>query len=426
MGIVLRNVITLLDGRTSGTVDLRIEGKKISAIGERVFPLSEEDTVIDGTGRLAIPGFVNAHTHLPMGLFRGLADDIPLQTWLEDYIWPAERALTSEDVYWGSLLGIAEMLKGGTTQFADMYFHTDAIGRAVAETGVRALLSYGIVAQALDRHGRAEIGRADEVIEKWQGAADGRIRTAVSPHAVYTCGKETWEAAIELAQKRGVPLHIHLSETGVEVERCRNEWKETPVRALDRLDAFAVPTLAAHCVHVDEEEMERLAERDVTVVHCPKSNAKLGNGNAPITALRSVGVEIILGTDGAASNNSLDMIEEMRFASLFQKGSLQDPTAVPAWEAVRMATEAGAEALGAGARKISVGEDADVVLVDLDRIDTVPAYEPLSTLVYAAHADDVTDVIVAGEFLLRDRELLTVDEERVKHEVKRRSQQYNK
>ncbi len=421
MGIVLRNVVALVDGKANETVDIRIRGKKLDTIGESVLPVSETDTIIDGEGKLAVPGFVNAHTHLPMVLFRGLAEDISLSTWLEDYIWPAERELTSEDVYWGSLLGIAEMLKGGTTQFADMYFHTGAIGRAVTDSGIRALLSYGIVAQTLDKHGKQEMERASGIIDRWQGAADGRIRTAVSPHAVYTCGKETWRAVINLAQERDVPLHIHLSETREEVDRCREEWNETPVRALDRLGVFAVPTLAAHCVHVDQEEIERLAERNVTVVHCPKSNAKLGNGNAPIVALRSAGARVALGTDGAASNNSLDMMEEMRFASLFQKGSLKDPTAIPAREAVRMATECGAAALGSGAREIAVGEDADLILIDLDRVDTVPAYEPVTTLVYAAHADSVTDVIVAGEFLLRDRELLTIDEERVKYEVKRRS-----
>lgn len=419
MGIVIKNVV-VRKAESTKIVNLRIEKGSISAVSENPLSISPGDTVVDGGGKLALPGFVNAHTHIPMSLFRGLADDLPLDIWLRDHIWPAEKLLSDEDVYWGSLLSLAEMIKSGTTQIADMYFHTDSIARAVSEAHVRATLSYGIVADKLDEQGKDQISKAREVVERWHNTSGGRIRTAISPHAIYTCGKDVWAASVDLAQAKSVPLHIHLSETRDEVAWAIDNWGLRPVHALDSIGVFSVPTIAAHCVHVDEEEIDLLAQRSVTAVHCPKSNAKLGNGHAPVVSLQRAGVNVALGTDGAASNNSQDMIEEMRMASLLQKGSLEDPTALPARDVAAMATRNGAVALGMGARDISVGQDADIVLVDLSGVDTAPAYEPYSALVYAAHGCDVTDVLVAGEFLLRDRKLLTIDEEKVKYEVTRR------
>lgn len=416
MGIVIKNVVVDEEGSVK-SVNLRIEDGFISAVTEEAIQELLGDTVIDGKGKFALPGFVNAHTHIPMSLFRGLADDISLDTWLHDHIWPAEKRLTDDDVYWGSLLSLAEMLRSGTTQIADMYFHTDSIARAVSEAGMRGTLSYGIVAHRLDQHGKDEISKAHEVVKDYHGSSHGRIRTAISPHAIYTCGRDVWRAATALAREEHVPLHIHLCETRAEVEWSMKNWGHSPVTALDDLGVFSVPTIAAHCVHVNEEEIRLLAQRSVTAVHCPKSNAKLGNGHAPVVSLLSAGVNVALGTDGAASNNSQDMLEEMRMASLLQKAALEDPTALPARQVARMATENGADALGMGAHRIAVGEDADIVLVRLDGVDTVPTYEPFSALVYAAHARNVTDVLVAGEFLLRDGELLTIDEERVKYEV---------
>jgi 5-methylthioadenosine/S-adenosylhomocysteine deaminase len=315
-----------------------------------------------------------------------------------------------------------------------MYFHTDAIGRAVEEVGVRALLSCGIIAERLDAHGKRELKKAEEAITHWEGAANGRIRTAVSPHAIYTCGEPVWRAAIDLAEKYAVPIHTHLAESAEETKWCQENLGLSPVYALDRIGVFSVSTvsdqaasvstLVAHCVRVDEADIRLLAEREVTVVHCPKSNAKLGNGIAPLAAMRAAGVRVALGTDGAATNNSLDMIEEMRMATLLEKGTEEDPTSLPARDVVEMATRFGAEALGMGAKQLAVGEPADLVLINLDSIRTLPAYDPFSALVYAAHVEDVTDVIVAGRFLLKDKELLTIDEERVKHEVKRIAKRY--
>jgi len=425
MGIVLRNITAVIDGATAvKTVNLRIDGKRISTISEDPLPINPGETVIEGEGKLAIPGLVNAHSHLPMVLFRGLADDLPLRTWLEDHIWPVERELSPKDVYWASLLGLAEMIRAGTTMCADMYFYTNEVGRAVEEVGLRAVLSYGVVAPEFDAHGKAELKKAEAVITRWEGAGDGRIKTALSPHAIYTCGEEVWKAAIELAQKYEVILHTHLAETREEVEQCRAQRGLSPVATLDRFGALSIPVLAAHCVHVDKDDIHLLADREVSVVHCPKSNAKLGSGIAPIVAMQKAGVTVALGTDGAAANNSLDMIEEMRMAALLQKVSSEDPTVLPAREVALMATQAGAKALRTGAQGLAVGQDADIVLVDLDCVRTLPIYDPLSALVYAAHSQDITDVMVAGRFLLRDRELVTIDEEKVKQEVKRLSKRY--
>jgi len=428
LGIILRNIVTGAE-KEAKVIQLRIEGETISAISEEELPLRADDTVIDGGRKLVLPGFVNAHTHLPMVLCRGLADDLLLRVWLEEHIWPIEKDLHPEEVYWGALFGLAEMIHGGTTTCADMYFHTDAIGRAVEEVGMRALLSCGIIAERLDAHGKRELKKAEEAITHWEGAANGRIRTAVSPHAIYTCGEPVWHAAIDLAGKYAVPIHTHLAESAEETKWCQKNLGLRPVPALDRIGAFSaptvsVPTLVAHCVWVDEADIRLLAERGVTVVHCPKSNAKLGNGIAPLAAMRAAGVRVALGTDGAATNNSLDMIEEMRMATLLEKGIEEDPTALPARDVVEMATRVGAEALGMGTKRLAVGEPADLVLIDLDSIRTLPAYDPFSALVYAAHVEDVTDVIVAGRFLLKDKELLTIDEERVKHEVKRIAKRY--
>ena len=427
MRTVLSNVVAVVDDTAfPRPANLQIDGTRISAISEDPFPAGASEQVIDGRGKLAIRGFVNAHTHLPMVLFRGLAEDIPLKTWLEDHIWPIEKKLRPEEIYWASLLGLCEMIRTGTTLFADMYFHCDEIGRAVEEAGLRALLSYGIIAPNMDERGETELGKAEAVVRRWEGAADGRIRTAVSPHAVYTCGQEVWEAAVELARGHDVPLHTHLAESEEEVRWCRKEKDGSPAAILDRFGVFSVPTVAAHCVHVSDADIALLADRGVSVVHCPKSNAKLGNGIAPIAAMRKAGVQVALGTDGAATNNSLDMIEEMRVASLLAKATTGAPAALPAPEAVRMATREGARALGVTGETLAVGQPADVVLIDLDRSHTLPSYDPCSGLVYAAHASDVTDVWVAGRLLLRNGELTTIDEQRVKHEVKRLSEEYRK
>jgi len=423
MGIVLKGIAAALgEALTVKRVDIRIEGNKIEKISESPLPVAPADELVSGEGKLAIPGFVNLHTHLPMVLFRGAADDLPLEEWLRDRIWPLEARLTDEAVYWGSLLGLAEMIRSGTTAFSDMYFHLDAIERAVAESGMRAVLSYGIIAAELDAHGKEELARAEETGKRLKDGEE-RMKAAVAPHSIYTCGREVWKRAVELALEQEVPIHTHLSETQTEVADCYVRHRMSPVELLQEWGGFSAPTIAAHCVHVTPSDVDILARHRVTVAHCPRSNAKLGNGIAPISRLRSAGVNVGIGTDGAASNNSLDMASELRFAALSAKAASGDPTIIPAQEAVQMATVAGARALGLEGT-IAEGNRADIAIVDLERVETIPTSDPLSSLVYSAGRGAVTDVVVDGRFLMRDRSLTTIDEDRVKYEVKKIAKSY--
>ncbi|MBN1858937.1 amidohydrolase [Candidatus Bipolaricaulota bacterium] len=417
MGTVLRDVRTI--AHQGLPVDIRIAGRIIAAVSPSPILPRPGDEIIDGGGKLAVPGLVNAHGHAPMTLLRGIADDVPLQTWLEQAIWPTEAKMTEDDVYWGTLLAQAEMLRSGTTQFADMYFHVDAIARAVAEGGLRALLSYGMIADRLDRHGRSEIDRTEHLLRTWHGEENDRIRIAVAPHAIYTCGEEIWREAVAVASRYNVPIHTHVCETKKEVDDWRSSHGRSPIAELQRWGVFSVPTLAAHCVHVEAEDIHWLAKNNVTVVHCPASNAKLGSGIAPLGMFSRHDVSVAIGTDGAASNNNLDMLRELRLAVLLQKASRQDPTAMSAEDAFKLATQNGAAACGTNAGALEVGTLADLVLIDLDRCPTMPVHRPLSAVVYASDPASVTDVYVDGQPLLRNGELLTLDEEKIRAEVRR-------
>ncbi len=426
MGIVLKGITAALgEALVLKRVDIRIEGNTIETVSESPLEAKEGYETIQGEGKLAIPGLVNAHTHLPMVLFRGAADDLPLSQWLSEYIWPREARLTEDEIYWGALLGLAEMIRSGTTLFSDMYFHLDAIGRAVAESGMRALLSYGIIAPRLDEKGKQELERTEWTITHLHDTVDGRIRIAVAPHSVYTCGKDVWEMAVKLARKYEVPIHTHIAETRDEVADCYVRDGVSPVELLERWGALSGPVIAAHCVHVSPADIEILKARGVSVVHCPKSNAKLGSGTAPVARMSEAGVNVALGTDGAASNNSLNMIAELRFASLAAKAVNENPMLIPAKDALRMASAVGATALGSGdTGKIEEGCRADIVLLDIEMLETLPMYDPISALVYSAGREAVSDVMVDGRFLMRERTLTTIDEDRVKYEVKRIANRY--
>jgi 5-methylthioadenosine/S-adenosylhomocysteine deaminase len=416
MGIVLRNLCPR-DG--NGRVSLRIEDGRIDRLAKEDLSPAVGDQVIDASGRLAIPGFVNAHTHLAMVLLRGQAEDVPLRTWLEDYVWPIESTLTPEDVYWCTLHALVESIRSGTVAVADMYFHTDAVARAVEQSGIRALLSYGMVAPSLDEGGREELLAAEATVMKWHGAGNGRIQVAVSPHTVYTCGEDVLRRAGQLAGQLGVPIHTHVSESREEVASCISRVGMTPPAYLERLGVLDVPTLAAHCVHVNEEDLAILKRHDVHVAHCPKSNAKLGNGVAPIVRMRELGIPVALGTDGVASNNRLDMIEELRAAWLVERAVSEEPARLLAQDAVAMATVSGREALRLPRADLQPGDVADFVLLDVSGLHALPPQPADAFLAFAAQSSDVTDVFVAGRPLMRNRELLTIDEERVQSEVLR-------
>ncbi|MCS7216714.1 MAG: amidohydrolase [Candidatus Bipolaricaulota bacterium] len=394
--------------------DVVIEGRRFAALLTGEKPQGPFDLVVEGEGRLLLPGFVNAHTHLAMTLFRGLAQDRPLRQWLTEEVWPREKRLTAEVVHWFALLGLAEMIRSGTTAFADMYFFMEEVAEAVEQAGVRALLAYGVIAPTPERV-EPELKKAEEFAREWDGRAEGRIRVALAPHAPYTCGPEVWKRAVALARELRLPLHTHLAETREEVEEVRARTGRSPVEWLEELGVFGVPVLAAHCVHLSEKDMEILAAHGVHAVHCPTSNLKLACGIAPVAEMLRTGVNVCLGTDGAGSAGDLNMVEEMRLAALLAKVRTGDPQALSAREALGLATWRGAVALGWGKEvgTIEVGRRADGILLRLDRVHLFPDYDPIANVVYAGQAADVEAVFVDGRFLLRDGQLQTLDEEEI-------------
>jgi len=372
------------------------------------------DKSISGEGKILAPGLFNAHTHLAMTLFRGKAADMNLMQWLEEEIWPVEKKLTAEDVHWFSRLGLVEMIRSGTVGFADMYFFMDEVAQAAEEAGLRALLSYGIIAPSADRV-EPELRKAEEFASAWNGTADGRITTAFSPHAPYTCGPELWSQATKLARELKIPIHTHLAETKEEVDRMREQTGRTPVEWLEGLGVFSVPTLAAHCVHVTEKDCNILAAHRVAVAHCPTSNARLACGIAPTTDLLNGGVCVALGTDGPGSSGSLDLLREMRMAAMLGKLRQTDPQAIGVDQTLAMASKNGAAALGLRNETgtIAEGKWADGILVARRNAHMIPGYSPLTDLVYSAEKADVEAVFVKGNMLMEGRRLLTLDEERI-------------
>ncbi|WP_370004720.1 amidohydrolase family protein [Methanothermobacter sp. KEPCO 2] len=389
-----------------------IEGNTIEEVSDTLSP-GDADTVIDGHGKLIIPGLVNTHTHLSMTLFRGMADDLPLDRWLNDHIWPAEAHLNGEYCHAGALLGCVEMIRSGTTTFNDMYFYMDDVACAVDEAGLRCVLSHGMIDLGDDDKRRAEIRESLRIIRECHGMADGRIKVALGPHSPYTCSEELLRETARLAAEHGVGIHIHVSETENEVREVSEAHGMSPVEYLDSTGVLGPGTVAAHCVWLKENEMEILSERGVKVSHNPSSNMKLASGTSPVPELMERGVNVSIGTDGAASNNNLDMFEEMKTASLLQKVSLHDPTALPAMDVFQMATLNGAEALGIYSGLIEEGRLADLVVLNTRRPHLTPWRNPASHLVYSASGADVDTVICDGRILLLEGELKVLDEEYV-------------
>ncbi|MFC4359632.1 amidohydrolase [Halobium salinum] len=372
------------------------------------------DDDLDASGGLVMPGLVNAHTHVAMTLLRGYADDKPLDAWLQEDIWPAEAEFGPRDVRAGADLGILEMVKTGTTAFADMYFHVPEVVDAVRESGVRARVGHGAVTVGKDDEGaRADVEESLDVAREFQGAADGRVSTALMPHSLTTVDEALLREAVETAREEGIPVHFHANETLDEVDPIVSERDERPLAYADDVGMLGETDFCAHGVHVDDAEIELLAERDTAVVHCPASNMKLASGMAPVQAMLDAGVTVALGTDGAASNNDLDAFDELRDAAMLGKLAADDASAVPAEAAVRMATEGGADALGIPAGRVEAGALADLVVVDFDEPHLTPAHDPVSHLAYAVTGSDVRHTVCDGRVLMRDRQVLTMDESKV-------------
>lgn len=355
------------------------------------------DETLDAEGTAILPPFYNTHTHAAMSLLRGYADDMPLQKWLQDYIWPYENKMTAQDIREGSRLAVREMIRTGTVFFSDMYFEIDQTIAVVQEFGIRAAIGVTFV----DSHSKSQQADKLDMLRQWVDPSGGLITLTVAPHAIYTVSPDLLVKCADTARSLGLKLHIHLSETRQEVEDCLRAHGTTPVRYLDSLGFLGPDVIAAHVVHVDEEEAAILASRGVTIAHCPCSNMKLASGIFPYKLLHEAGCRITLGTDGDSSNNNLDMREEMKFAALLAKVSSGDPEVLPAAEALEMATRSGAEAFGLDAGVIREGALADALLVRLDDPRMQPCHNLVSNWVYAAGSSCIDCVICNGRIVMK-------------------------
>jgi 5-methylthioadenosine/S-adenosylhomocysteine deaminase len=414
MSILIKNVIL-----ESKKKDIFIEENKIEKIGENLDLKANEK--IDGRGEKAVlPGFVNCHTHSAMTLFRGYADDFPLKEWLTKKIWPLEQKITEDDVYWGTKLACLEMIKTGTTCFNDMYWYGEAVIEAAREMGLRAVVGPLII--DFDKK-RGSIENFEKMYQKFKLKLTGvgSLSISVAPHSIYGVSKENLIWAKDFAEKENLLLHIHLSETEEEVNGCLKLAKLRPVEYLEKIGFLNGNCILAHSIWLNEKEIEILAKRKCSVVYNPCSNMKLASGIFPYKKLKEAGVNICLGTDGPASNNSLDMFLEMKFASLLQKIKEMDPTIAPAKEIFEIATKNGAKALKINAGEIKVGKLADLILIDLNQISLTPGHNLVSDIVYSAKGNCVSDLICNGKILMQDRKI--EGEEKIKKEATKRARE---
>jgi len=395
---------------------------------ERVAAPEEIDTAADETldadGGLVLPGLVNAHGHAPMTLLRGYADDKPLDAWLQEDIWPAEGELTAEDIRVGTELAAVEMIRTGTTGFVDMYFEEPHVAGVVEESGLRALLGHGFVSVGKPEEGaREDMEKSVNFAAQYDGLAGGRISTAVMPHSLTTVNEELLREAVEHAREADLPVHIHANETAEEVEPIVDEHGVRPLAYAEDVGLLEDGDFLAHCVHVDDAEIEILADSEAVAVHCPASNAKLASGIAPVAEMLDAGVTVGLGTDGAASNNDLDMFDEIRDAAMLGKLGANDAAAVPASAAVRMATEGSAAALGFDSGRVEEGANADLAVVDLDAAHLTPEHDLVSHLAYATSGQDVRHTVCDGDVLMEDREIRTLDVDAVRERAQERAEE---
>lgn len=416
--IVIKNVNYLNPSGEVEVANIFIDGDKISKItsGGEV----QAQNVIDGRGKFAVPGFINAHTHASMTLLRSYADDLALMDWLNNHIWPIENKMNRADIRVGAELAAVEMIKGGTTTFVDMYGpDMEEVAKVVETSGLRGVLCRGIIG-IFD--GDEKLATNVELYKNWHGKADGRIKVMFGPHAIYTCPPDFLKKIYNEAAKVGAEIHMHMNETLDEINDCMKNYGKRPFEVVAETGLLDFGTLAAHCVHLSENEIEIMAAKKVRVAHNPGSNMKLASGICPVPKLLDKKIVVGLGTDGASSNNNLDMLEEIRLAALLHKVDTLDPLAIPALEALKMGTEYGAAAVGIeNIGKISEGYKADITLFDMNSAEWLPCYNPISLLVYSANSSSVDTVIVDGRILMEKRELKTLDEEKIFAEFKSRA-----
>ena len=425
MSTLFTNVTALLMDDAFTTLRggfVAVEGRRITHAGPDR-PAGDFDEVIDCTGRVMLPGFVNAHTHVPMTLMRGYGGGHDLQTWLNDWIFPAEAKLDDRAVRAGAGLGLAEMIASGVTCIADMYMRTDTIAQLCLDAGISANLSCGGVyfgaAGDFTSDGCGDCKNQEELTERWHNAGHGQIRTDASIHAEYTSCAPLWKWMADYARDNGLRMHVHVSETVSEHEACLARHGLTPIETLDQYGVWDNGGIAAHCVYTTAEDWAVMRDRDVSCVHNPWSNLKLGSGIAPIPAMLNAGVNVALGTDGMSSHNSADFFSDIKLAACLHKGAGRDPMAVTVRQALEMATVSGARALGrTDTGRIAPGYMADLILVDFTAPNLTPCHDEGENLVYAAHGSNVALNMARGKVIYKDGEFLTLDLEEIKREVR--------
>jgi 5-methylthioadenosine/S-adenosylhomocysteine deaminase len=420
------NILRLENGevKIDQNQDIFIRGNRIAAIR----PVGElnpgaQDEAIAGTGLLAIPGFINTHAHIPMVLFRGLAEDVSIEAWFNDYIWPLESNLLPEDIYWGALLGLAEMIENGITSVADHYFFMDQVAEAVCQSGMRANLAWGI----FEHEGEEKLERTSQFIQRWNGAGEGRVTTWLGPHAPYTCGPQYLRLCSRRANELHSGIHIHVSETVAQVDSSLEKYGMTPVKMLAEAGILDIPCILAHCIYPSEADFDLLEGTGAGIAHAPKTYLKLGMGTAPVRKYRSRRIPVGLATDGAVSSNSLDILEQLRLMALTQKQAAGDSSIFTVAEALDTAFHGGAAVMKMenDLGDIAEGKLADITLLRQDGLHVFPRYDPAANLLYSSRASDVNTVVCNGRVLLHDRKLLTIDKEQVKKEISTRLNRLN-
>lgn len=420
MSILIKN-ISYLDIEKEKIIDhadIFIEASIIKKIGENLKVNADE--ILDGENKLLTPGFVNAHTHLGMSYFRNYADDLALMDWLQNEIWPIEAKLNAEDIYWSSMLSIIENIKSGVTTFCDMYYEMDRVGDAAIESGIRGVLTRGMT--DVDGKGEEKLQEFDALYNNYHNRSDGRIKVVPAPHAIYTCSTEFLKEISDNAKKLyDNIIHIHLSETLTEVENSKKEYGMTPIEYVNSLGLLDSQIIAAHCVHITDQEIELVKDKKFYPVYNPSSNLKLASGFTPVDKMLKNNIKMAMGTDGDSSNNNQDFVEEMHIGGIVNKAVTMNEKAVPAIEILKMATVNGAEALGFENLGL-IKEDylADLTVFDLESNSFTPRNNLISALVYSANSSDVESVICDGKFIMRDRKLVNVDEKKVREIVRTR------
>ena len=421
--LLIKNCHVLQTDDATGAVsiaknrDIRIDGQRITAI----LPTNSARTaaqVIDGREMLAMPGLINTHAHVPMGIFRGLAEDVSIEKWFNEYMWPLESNLTEEDVFWGMQLGLAEMIEGGVTTVADHYFFMDRAAEAVEQAGTRAVLGWAV----FGNQGYDALDATAEFVSRWQGKADGRITALMAPHAPYTCDDDFLRATVEHAKNLGVGIHIHAAETLGQTEASLQKRGKTPIQVLAETGVFSVPTIIAHGCGILPEDIALMQSSGgkIGVAHAPKTYLKLGMGLTPIFDLQAAGIAVGLATDGPVSNNTLDIFESLRLMAMLQKHEARNPEVMTIPQAINIATRDSAAVLGMENQlgQIAPGFLADVILVDMSGVHHQPLHSITANLVYNTRASDVQTVIVDGRLVMRDRQLLTLNKTEIIRRVK--------